>query len=131
MIDPRVKRFVELDGEIDRADAALKALKEERAQLVDQLLDGFADAGMTNVTIGNHTVYTTRQTWAGVDPEKKEEAKEALRAYGLDAFVKEQVNSQQLSAWVRERREADEGIPPAIADVIRITEKWDVRVRRA
>lgn len=129
MID-RVKELLAVEEQIERVESDLKGLKERAEKLDEEVQSLFCEHGIQNIGVGGKTVYMSRQTWTSVRPERKEEARKVLEALGLGDFVKESVSGQQLSAWVRERIDQNETIPPELQECIRVTEKLSIRVRK-
>ena len=105
----------------------LKTHKEGMAIIEAQLLERFAQEGVKSIRTNKGLVYLHKQTWASCsDP-----AELAKTAWAW--LVKGSVNSQTLSAQVRELpvdEETDESqIPEAIKPFITVTGKFSVRVR--
>jgi hypothetical protein len=95
------------------------------------ILEYFERSGISNVSIDGRTLYIHRSQWArgrsDIDPEI---VIEALRANGLGDMVKETFSTQTLSSYVRELDREDKSMPPGLAEVIDISEKVTVGVRR-
>jgi hypothetical protein len=133
-------RFVDLDTKIKEMDAELKELKRERETLEDPLVEGLIEAGIQNMNVNGKTVYIRTQLWASakdiVDDSGEVVAKdwtsalEAVRSTGHGDLVETRINSQRLSALVRELDETEDGIPEILRDNLNISEQIKLVVRR-
>jgi hypothetical protein len=140
------KRYVKLAEEKAALDGKLKQVKAEMTDMEEKLIDYFQRHSLRNLGAGGHTVYLHRQIWASL-PDKAA-AHEALIRHGFNDLVEDKVMPQRLSAWVRElmaESEANEGetapssenlnellpLPDDLKALIKVTEKFSVRVRKA
>ena len=140
------KKYVRLAEQKAELDGKLKQVKAEMAELEEKLIDYFQRHSLRNLGAGDRTVYLHRQIWASL-PDKVA-AHEALIRHGFDDLVEDKVMPQRLSAWVRElmtEAEANEGeaaassdnlnellpLPDDLKALIKVTEKFSVRVRKA
>lgn len=139
-----VQRFVELSMEKRAGEESVEKVKEQLAVLEQELLTRFSNAGMQSVkTASGHTVYLRRQIWASPANKDMGALVAALRnASGADpalgAMVKEKVDVQTLSAYMREREEElkpasldalIEGLPGDLAKAVSVYEKFDLRCK--
>lgn len=130
--------------ELTEKKATLKNdLEQTQARLNElepRLLDWFESMDMQSVRAAGRTFYISRKLWAGRDGVEPEQFTQAFHAAGLNDLVTEQVNSNRLSAWVREQAaELEAGaspdeikahLPGPIREVIKIAEQFSVRSRR-
>ena len=58
-----------------------------------------------------------------------EEAHQALREHGLAWLVKDNVNGNSLSAWIREQKTQDTEIPEDLLPYLKISKPYRVKVR--
>lgn len=123
-----IKRIIEIKEEVEKREAELKKLKAEFADMEPQVINYMEAEGLQKVTIDDRTVYVKRQVWASLD-RSNSRALEILRDNGLGDFIEEKVNSQRISAYVREV-EKDGDIPPWCHAALNITEKYNVGLRR-
>lgn len=140
------KKYVRLAEQKAELEGKLKQIKAEMADAEEKLIDYFQRHSLRNLGAGDRTVYLHRQIWASL-PDKVA-AHEALRRHGFDDLVEDKVMPQRLSAWVRElmaEAEANEGeaaassenlnellpLPDDLKALIKVTEKFSVRVRKA
>ncbi len=114
------------DAQRKEMEENLKTHKEAMAGIEKQLLERFVQEGVKSIRTTKGLVYLHKQTWASCsDP-----AELAKTAWAW--LVKGSVNSQTLSAQVRELPVDDEEqpvVPDGIKDYITITDKYSVRVR--
>lgn len=126
-----MRRYVALTQRKRAAEGEVDELKRELARLESKLLEDFERAGVDSMRIDGMTVYPHRQLFANARDGDKERAVEALRACGLDDYVKEQFNTQSLSAYVRELDELEEPLPEPLAEALDVYTKYTLRVRKA
>ena len=139
-----VKRFLDLTDKRKTHEDAADTIKTELAALQDELIVRFQNSGVRSMAFnGCRTIYIHRQLWAGSAIDDKAQFARAVKDVpDLAAFVKASVNSQQFSAWVRERAQEWQGeMPlspseltdkihdqyPSIAGLVKVTEKFSVR----
>ena len=128
MLD-KVKRIVELKKQMEELDTQIKALKKEYDELEPQVIEYMEKEGLQRLTVDDRTVYVNRQIWASLN-KANPEALEILRENGLEDFIEEKVNSQRISAFVREFEKNSEDIPDWCRDALNITEKYAVGIRK-
>ena len=109
-----------------KLDAESKRLATEIAALDEQLVEQFAQAGIQNIkTATGQTVSLRREIFAKLTGDQKK-SYTALRRAGLGDFIKEGVNTQTLSAYVRELEEV---LPKGLQPYIDVTEVYRMRMR--
>ena len=123
--------FVECHQRKAQLEKELAQVKARMIQLEGQALHELEEMGTTSIrTKSGHTVYLAKEVYASL-VEDKEQAHEALRRHGLDYMVKDNVNGNTLSSWVRERDREENAIPPELAEVLRITRRLRVKVKKS
>ena len=78
------------------------------------------------------TVYLQRDIRASLVRDENgdlEEAHQALRDHGLAWLVKDNVNGNSLSAWIREQKTQDTEIPEDLLPYLKISKPYRVKVR--
>lgn len=127
-----VRRYAELKDLAAQKKSDLDVTKKELEELQAQLLEQFAEDGVASmgVKIGSSrkTIYTARMLVA-TNLKGPEATAEACRRAGLEEMVKETVNANTLSAYVRQMEEAGEPLPDAFEGVVGTFEKFTVGVR--
>lgn len=129
-----------LDNELKRVNGEIRELEEV---LLEQAFEDGVDK--LTVTIGHddngvpikRTVYLERKVWAS--PEDQGQLNEGLRQAGLEDYIKETVNTNAISAYVREydpeRNLSPEDIraklPEPIRNALKISEVFKLKSRRA
>lgn len=135
----KVREFVAVRDEMDALESQLEKLKAKKAPLVDELLEMFAEEGVQNIKLEDgRTIYLYSQLRAGGWKDESgavhtEVTAQALTEAGFDDLVSVTVNSNTLSAWVREqpRDELNRPIlPDGLGDKMTIYTLYDVRVRK-
>jgi hypothetical protein len=82
-----------------------KDLKAECDQIEQLLLPRFQEKAVSKMTIKGKTVYIDTRLWGGAEEDKGRELALALKLIGMGDLVKETVNTQTLSSWLREKQE--------------------------
>jgi hypothetical protein len=131
-------KFIEIMEKIRAHEGEIDDLKEKKKALEEKLLANFRKAGIDRVTVEGKTIWLRRDVRASAGGNM-EGLVSALREEGQDEFIKESVNANTLSAWVREfdpngdlpPDEIKKKLPPAVAAVISVTETYSLALRKA
>ena len=129
------------DGDIEdvRAVALLTAEKrdlEARVEVIDQKLKTahaaallwFEAHGIQSTTVEGYTVFLKRELWAKViDPAA---AMAALKTVGWDEYVSPHINSQSLSARIRELDRDNVPLPLEFEGAIGVSEIYKINARK-
>lgn len=127
-----LRLFTSLEKTKKGLESELKSTKDELSRLESQLLPQFEAGGMQNATVNGRVVYVHSQLWAGVaEGHTREELVEALKDHGMGDMVKENFNTQTLSAWLREKVDAEEQIAPELDKLIKRSEVFSLRSQQA
>ena len=134
-----VAEYVALAKQKADLDAELKSVKAKMKKLELGLIDFFTENGMQSSNVDGRTCYLHRQVWASL--KDKDAGAEVFKRCGLGDMVKESINGQTLSAWVREQLDdvdvpADSAVdlaslldqPQEIKDVLKVSEVVSLRV---
>jgi hypothetical protein len=104
-------------------------------QKEEALLTRLGDEGLESVTIklGKEafTLFPRRELWASAVPGQEKKLFSLLRRNHYGDLIKEKVNTQSLSALVREMDKDGKKLPPAWAKVVKVTEKYKIGTRKA
>ncbi len=79
------------------------------------------------------TIYIEKSVYASLvrdDDGEHSGAHQALREHGLEWLVRDNVNSNALSAYVREQRKLETEIPEGLLPFLKISEVYRVKVRQ-
>lgn len=125
----KVKRIVAIKNQLDELDAQMRALKAEYDKLEPEVIEYMTSEGIQNLAVDGRTVYVKRQIWASVNKENPF-ALDILRDNGLGDFIEEKVNSQRISAYVREFEKEGKEIPSWCLEALNITEKFSVGMQK-
>ena len=139
-----VNRFIELDEMRKSKEGELESIKDELKTLEPLLMERFENAGMQSMkSAKGTTLYIRREIWAGAAEGAEELLLSSLKAVGLGDMVKEKVNTQTLSAYVREvekerfagaavsPEEILKALPGPLQMVLTINEKHSLRTRKS
>lgn len=128
------KRFVELNHEIAEAKTRLADLQERKRQMTDSILAEFAEEGIDQMRVEvdgePFTVYPNEILRAKAANGDHDRLNLLLEKYGFGDIIRRSVNSQTLSAFVRERLQ-EEPLPEDLRAALDVTLDCDVRVRRS
>ena len=114
----------ELEDETKRMTAEIEKLDK-------QLSDEMAKEDCPNFSHNGSTFYLTSKLYASPKAGGKEAMFAALRAKGFGDMIKESVNANSLSSFVKEQRELNnETIPEWIEEVVNTFEKITVGIRK-
>lgn len=124
-----IREVVRLTAEAKDLEAQLKRKKEELQRAKWRALDWIERNESPSMSVGDKTVYLKRELWASVPAGM--DLRAAFTAAGIGHLVKDGVNVNQLSAHVRQLDANGEKLPPALAALVTVTEKFDVIVMNA
>lgn len=127
-------RFARLCKEIDDLEESVKAAKAKRDLLEPEVVAHMERHGIQNVNVEGRCIYLKREMYASVNADA-EGALERLKRYGpTRPLVKESVNGNSLSSWVRELDQDAEGkpiLPSEVDGCITIRDGFRARARKA
>ena len=128
-------RYWDLTRDRQMLEAKLEEIKARLTETQQEILDQFARDGVSSVKVtdGNEdaTIYLHKQMWARPKDGDYVATCFALRRNGLSSFVKETVNLQTLSAYVREQEKEGQPLPSDVAETLDVRTEYAVRVRKA
>lgn len=127
----RVAKYVSLKQLKEELEQDLKELNQQIRDEERELLSQFEAAETSSIKTNNGTVSMARQIWSSPKEGMAEKMIEAIRARQPE-LVKETINAQSLSSFVRELTEGGENpLPPDLADLIEVKEVYQLRVRKS
>lgn len=133
--------FANLDRRRKVMEGLAEEMKKHAGQVEAELLPRFRNSGVQSVKVSGTTVYVERTLWGGAKDGNMPGLCEALKEMGLDAMVKEGVNAQTFSAYIREQEQAlsktplppEELIPKlpeVLQGVVNVSEVFKIRARK-
>jgi DNA-binding ferritin-like protein len=138
-----VNEFIELDEQRKGKEGEVDKIKERMAELEPVILERFENAGMQSMKSKmGATIYIRRELWSGAAEGSEVLLLEVLKSIGMGDLVKEKVNTQTLSAYVREveketfngaavdPNELIKALPEQLQPVLKVTQKFSLRTRR-
>ena len=129
----KLMRYKELRATQGAIEAEAGAIKEEADILERELVEAFTDAATQRLTVDGKTIYLHRATFAQrAEGVTADQIREALLECA-PSLVTSTVNSNTLSAYVREFLDADEPreLPEPLRDLLELGERYSVRVTAA
>lgn len=109
----------------------LESIAEQIAAVKAKLMGKFEEEGVHSAKLETgELIYIHAQYWAKpLEGFNRDDIMKALRAVGLDHLIKEDYNSNSLSAIIREMKKNKEEIPEELTTVLMIDPTYDVRIR--
>lgn len=103
-----------------------RQIEEKQAELIELMID----LEVPSFKRGGHNFYINSRIFASVKAGKKKKLIEWLKKSPYSVMVKEDINSQTLSALIRELDENGE-LPEEITNYVNIFEKQNINIRKA
>lgn len=137
-----VKRYAKLFADKKEAERTLKIATEGMAELESTLIDYFQKHGIDRQSIEGVTVHLRRELWAGHEGDGPA-ACVALVGEHLAEYAQPRINTQSLSAYVRELEKQAEPDPnrtpgdaffehhPGLKGFIKVSELFKIGVRQS
>ena len=120
-----LKELLVLNAEKDQLEARLKEINAERDRITQHVLDRWAEDGVSSMKVDGKTVYMRRSIYARI--LDREHVAEAMREAGLASMLTPNTNT--LSAWIREKEENGEPLPPSLDGIVGTYERFALGVR--
>jgi len=132
-----LRKYIKLSNEIRANEDEAERLKEDKAEIERRVLASMEKAGIQSINQDGFTVYVRRELWASAPGP---EGIEALRSAGYEEFIRENVVTQSLSAFLRERARENPLVPGQplellvpedIRHAVKVSEKIEARVTKS
>lgn len=127
-----INKYVALTMEKRKIQARERVINQELATLEDLVKDIMGQNGWSSVSTEDGVVFIRREVFARLRKDEEgsyESAYQALREAGLEYMVKDTVNTQTLTAYVREQEDCEEPLPQTAEPWILKEELFRARVR--
>ena len=132
------QKYIALNGMKKILNDKLDTVKLKMVNLEKKILEEFASEGMTRAAVDGVTLWLDHKIWASAGGDM-DGAVAALKDAGEDDLIKESINRNTLSAWVRERapsklsspEEIQAALPGELSKAIKVTETNNIRVRKS
>ena len=120
----KIKHFAELYLKHKQLTAELSVLANEINQMQDGLIEHMATEGINKISLnGGVTVSLKTQVWPKYKNGKsKDDLAVALESDGFGSLVTKGINHQTFAALIREFNTDGKPLPPAISEVVEISE---------
>lgn len=122
-------RYLDLHARKRALEAEMKEVNAEMEALQASVLERWMDEGVTSVKVNGSTLYVRRSVYATVIDGDYARATRALKEAGLEYLLR--ANTTSLSAWVREREENGEPLPPSFEGAIGRFERYQLGTRKS
>ncbi len=132
----KLKPYVQLIKKKTLLEQQLSDTKARLAKLEPEIVEQFQAEGVQRMNCDGYIIYLNRKLFAGATDGDKEAMYEALKLMDNETWnflVKDNVNSNQLSARIRECELNKEGIPilpPELVNVIKVSEVFRIGARK-
>lgn len=125
-----LQQFVDVWKRKQEIKTQLDATKARLAELEEQLLDQFTEAGVQRITVGTDTVWLQRMLFASPKDGDREQAILALSSASLGDLVqiRTNYNTNTFNAWIREQDKAGQPLPDLIREAFKVAEVFRLRV---
>lgn len=127
----RMLTYLRTLTEIAELDDRLEKKKKQLDSLGEQIADDFTELGISNIVIRGMTLYLRPEFQVSIPAANRPRVIDVLHELGLESFVKEDVVTAQLKAWIREKREAGEPVPEPITALVKVYETIRLAARKA
>lgn len=138
---------IELNERLKETKRILEGIEEKLTASKERVKNLFVDMGVKSMKSGKSNVYLSKQIWAGINTEvHKDQLADALIKSNMEDYIT--CNSQKLSSYVREialehsefynsdgdmiatPEEIIAVLPEPFNEMIRVSEKIDIRIRK-
>lgn len=137
----KLEPYVKLVKKKTKLEQQLSDTKARLAKLEPEIVEQFQQAGVQRINCNGYTIYLNRHIWASATEDEngnkdKESMYDALKTIDDETWsflVGDSVNSNSLSARVRECELDDQGMPilPAeLVNVIKVSEVFKIGARK-
>lgn len=123
-------KLLALREEKDRLSELTKENNAEIERVEREMIEQMRVNELQNFKRNGKLFYQTAKTWASPQVEKKELVYAWLKENGYADLVKETVHAQTFSSFVNERIEEDGEVPEDLANMINLTEKVSIGIRK-
>lgn len=125
----KLQEFVKKRIEIQDHEEAIARLKGECAEIEDDAMKWFESNGIQNINMMGRTAYINRQTYAAkTDTFDLERAMLRLEECGFEDCARKNIVWQSLSARFRE---IGDEVPEELSQDFRVSEKFNIKLRKA
>lgn len=126
----QIANYIQLTKDKRLLENNLKAVKALIADKEPEILEHFAKYGLQNLNQEGVTIYVKRDQWAAREKGvETEQVIQALHDAGLSEFAAPKVNTQSLSAYLRELDRDGEAFPNELEGIIKLTETYKIGSR--
>ena len=132
------KRYAELEKQRRELKVQLDSVKEQIAEIEEDVLNAMAELGTDQLRVDGFTIYQDHRIWASPargEGENLEDAHrramEILEKFGWDDVGGIRINTNKLSAKVRRYINKHGELPEELQSVIKITEQYRPKARKA
>lgn len=119
------RRWLTLQDRRLALEAEIKEVTAAQERLRELIVDRWSVEGLSSMKIDGRTVWLARKAYARVLDRAR--VKEVLEAEGLGGMLT--VNTNQISAWIREREAEGEPLPPSFSGVVEVFERFAIGAR--
>lgn len=131
--------LLELADELKKYKTKLKEIEEEERKvkkiiedIESQMVNAMVEEEVQNFSMGGTLFYLNTKSYSSPVPERKQELFKALKDQGYGDLVYETVNSNSLSAFVREQMEENgDELPEWLQGLVNIYDKTSIGMRKA
>ncbi|HPH11488.1 MAG TPA: hypothetical protein PKW59_11525 [Thermotogota bacterium] len=126
-----LKSFIDLNNQKKGLNEELDRVKTNIDELEEKILEEFAEAGISSIKAFGANVFIAPQLFVSPKDGDRPRLIAALKNTGLNEFVQENFNTNTLKAYVKEQRNNGFELPQELEDAMKITETFELRIRKA
>jgi len=130
----QVKKYSTLLTKRLALEEEVKALNAQLAELQQPVLSYFQRQGVSSLSLNGRTLYIRSELWVSkASDATTEEACRRLKRIKLGEYTGSRVNTQSLSAYVRELRDQGQeidDISKMLGDKFKVSEVWKIGSRK-
>ena len=125
----QLEEYLDLEDHKKQLEFDLRMVKDRMATLEQDVLEDMAINGVDRIAIKGRAISPRRSVVANI--RSKEAAIEAIRKAGLNEYLGESYNANQISAYLRECDAEGRALPEEFKGAIEPYEKVQLSVRNA
>lgn len=125
----RFRRIKEERAELKKTD---DKLKREAEEIELEIIGEMTEAELQNFSVSGKTFYLTSRLFASPKAGEAEKLYNWLKVHGYGDIVKETVNANTLSAFIKElKEEHGDELPADLEDILNVFEKVSIGMKNS
>lgn len=118
-----LNEFVTICGELKEQEEKVERIKKNRHELERILLVEFAKNKLQNMHVAGKVIYLRKDVRVQKKTDKEmSDICDVLRSIGGEDLVREQYAPSALTAFVKELKQSDGGVPPELLECVNVVD---------